>query len=373
MWIFTPRYLKEAKHFLSGARKLLAYRRDILPPKDRDLLEESITSLKRAIKARDREAVEQTIGSLDKLVGKIAPPARHAGWRENCEVLLVAVVIAAGVRAYFLQPFKIPTGSMQPTLYGIVGTPSDDPAPNPVVRAWDLVVRGRNFIELKSKHDDTVVAMRERTLLNFFTFTDILTEQTKYTLFSPLAPLQNDFGLVNGRIYRTGQTMVRGYVQTGDQVFVDKMSYHFVRPELSEVFVFKTTGIRRIEATLPRGVQSHHYIKRLAGMPGDVLRIDPPDLFINGEIATAEPFRRVMSEQDGYRGYSNGLASGFAAEYLGSPEDTFKVPARAYFALGDNSYNSSDSRNWGSVPQDNVTGRGFVVYWPFSERWGRIK
>ena len=42
-------------------------------------------------------------------------------------VLVVAIVFAAGVKAYFLQPFRIPTGSMQPTLYGIVGVPTENP------------------------------------------------------------------------------------------------------------------------------------------------------------------------------------------------------------------------------------------------------
>ena len=46
--------------------------------------------------------------------------------------------------------------------------------------------------------------------------------------------------------------------------------------------MFKTNDIRRIEIGLPPGVESQHYIKRLAGIPGDVLRIDAPYLFING-------------------------------------------------------------------------------------------
>ena len=40
-------------------------------------------------------------------------------WRENVEVLLVAIAVAMGIRTFFLQPFKFPTGSMQPTLYGV--------------------------------------------------------------------------------------------------------------------------------------------------------------------------------------------------------------------------------------------------------------
>lgn len=58
--------------------------------------------------------------------------------------------------------------------------------------------------------------------------------------------------------------------------------------------------------------------------------------------------------------------------YLSSPEDTFNVPSSTYFALGDNSYNSSDSRDWGIVPEENVVGRAAFVLWPFSSRWGWI-
>jgi signal peptidase I len=49
------------------------------------------------------------------------------------------------------------------------------------------------------------------------------------------------------------------------------------------------------------------------------------------------------------------------------------VPAKAYFALGDNSYNSYDSRWWGQVPEENLVGRGLFVYWPFIPHWGLIR
>ncbi|MFV0414817.1 MAG: signal peptidase I [Chthoniobacterales bacterium] len=368
MWPFTPRYLKEAKHYLSGAKKLLAYRRDIFSDKEKQQLQDASDALKSGVKNRSREEIEKAMQALDQCVEKIAPPKKNAAWRENCEVIIIAIIIAAGIRAYFLQPFKIPTGSMQPTLYGIVGTPSDEPTPNFFKRAVELIVFGRNFIDLKSEADhDKVIAMREKTYLNFFTFTDIQTEQKQYRLFSPLAPLVNDFHLREGRSFNKGDTMARGWIQTGDQIFVDKVSYHFVRPKPADVFVFKTIGIRRIQSTLPFGVESQHYIKRLAGIPGQTLRIDPPNLYVNGKIATQPAFQLVMSKKDGYRGYSNGT------QYLGSPTATFTVPAKSYFALGDNSYNSSDSRNWGTVPEENVAGCGAIVYWPFSKRWGWIR
>ena len=115
-------------------------------------------------------------------------------------------------------------------------------------------------------------------------------------------------------------------------------------------------------------VKSQFYIKRLAGLPNDQLRIDQPRLYLNGSLATEPGFVRVMSAKDGYRGYTNMLQF----PHLQTATDIFTVPPDNYFALGDNSKNSSDSRNWGVVPAENVVGRGLFVYWPFTRHWGLI-
>jgi signal peptidase I len=70
-----------------------------------------------------------------------------------------------------------------------------------------------------------------------------------------------------------------------------------------------------------------------------------------------------------YRGYSNAPGWGIL---LTSPKEEFTVPAESYFALGDNSYSSYDSRGWGIVPRDNVTGRALFVYYPFASHFGWI-
>jgi signal peptidase I len=373
MFLLTPRYIKDAKHYLHGAKKFLAYKRDILTPGRVSEIESAIGDLHSAMRQRSREGVAKGMQRLDDLIGKSVPPVKNPGLRENIEVLVVAIVFAAGVKAFFLQPFRIPTGSMQPTLYGIVGVPTDTSPPNLLVRAFDLVVRGRHHLDLRAKEEDVVVALEEKTYLNFFTFTKIVCRRHSYTVFAPRDPLMRYFRVLPGREYATGEIIVRGHVDTGDQIFVNKVVYNFTKPQLGDVFVFKTTGIREIEAGLDPEMGSQHYIKRLTGMPGDTLRIDPPNLFINGKTPDQPMIQRVMSMKDGYQGYSNGGQTGPTFRYLGSPEATFTIPTRSYFALGDNSYHSRDSRDWGVVPERNVAGQGFFIYWPISSRWGFIR
>jgi signal peptidase I len=366
---FNPRYIKEGKHYRHALQRVIHYKEDILPEKDLATLRGLHTEIDDAIRRRDREKLTRVRDEIDKAIGRIVPPPPDAAWRENVEVFLVAIVIAAGVRAYFLQPFKIPTGSMQPTLYGIVGTRTDTPPPNILVRAFQMVWLGRHHIDLKATSDDIIREVGEKTYLNFFTFTTIVGDNSRYTLFAPRDTLIQYFGVRPGVRLRAGETVARGYIDTGDQVFVDKMSFNFVNPGRGNVFVFKTNGIEAIQSGLPPGVDSQHYIKRLAGLPGDVLRIAQPNLFINGAEPDEWVFRRVMSLKDGYRGYSNMPMFAF----LTTPEEKFTVQPKTYFALGDNSFHSRDSRDFGGVPEQNVAGRGFFVYWPFSSRWGFIR
>ncbi len=177
--------------------------------------------------------------------------------------------------------------------------------------------------------------------------------------------MRQDFKVTPGRYFRRGEVIARGAVDTGDQVFVDKFSYNFVKPHRGDVFVFRTDHISMIAADPETGAP--FYIKRLAGLPNDQLRVDPPLLYANGKVAEGLGFARVMSAKDGYRGYAAGR------DHLGDPSRGYTVPGDSYFAMGDNSYNSFDSRYWGPVPQENLVGRGLLVYWPFIPHWGLIR
>jgi signal peptidase I len=377
---FAPTYIKEARLVLKNARKLLHYKKDILSADSVAEFKGTIVSLEKAIHARDRSAVEAAAQLLDKQWSQYLPPVEDAGWRENCEVFLVAIVIAIGVRSFFLQPFTIPTGSMQPTLDGIIGTPSDTPPPNLAHQAYDFVMYGRNYINVIGKSDDVITGMSEHKMLFFFTLTDVRCSHSSYTIWAPLDTLRRDFHLQDGTLYghsshtqiHAGEIVARGYIDAGDHVFVDKVSYNLHAPHRGEVFVFSTRDIARIEnQNLDQGIQgSQFYIKRLAGLPLDTLCVKEPYLYINGQEAQEFGFQRVMSLAGDYHGYTNPV---FGATYLTNPDATYTVPPGRYFAMGDNSRNSSDSRYWGTVPQENLMGRGLFVYWPFLPHFGFVK
>jgi signal peptidase I len=363
--MFSPRYIKHSKLLVRHAHKYLRYKKDVLSETDRAEITSGIQQLQDALRSRDRERITTSAEALDSKLHKLTPVTWEAHWRENCEVILVAIIVAVGIRSYFLQPFKIPTGSMQPTLNGIIGYPRDEPSPNIAQQVAEFIILGRNYINVVSEVDDRVRQIVPQKYGFFFTFSRIIMDRQTFLVYASPDTLKQDFHVVPGGTYKAGQVIARGAVDTGDQVFVDKFSYNFVKPKRGDVFVFRTTDVAGIPADPVTGAP--FYIKRLAGLPGDELRVEPPMLYINGQPAEDEAFQRVMSATDGYRGYAA------AGNYLADFNRSFKVPERQYFALGDNSYNSYDSRFWGGVQEGNLVGRGFLVYWPFGRHWGLIR
>ncbi len=363
--MFEPRYIKHSHLLIRHAEKLIRYRRDRLSAPVLAELRTQIEKVEAAMKVRDKHATHEESEKLDALLTQHTPPQKDAVWRENVEVILVAIVVAIGIRSYFIQPFKIPTGSMQPTLNGIIGHPSTAPAPNVAKQAFEFFALGRNYIDVVSGAENTVMDITPKKMFFFFTLSRITCDHQSFTVYAPPEILRQDFQVYPGNVYHRGQVIARGSVDTGDQVFVDKFSYNFIHPHRGDVFVFRTNHILGIREDPEAGAP--FYIKRLTGLPGDELRIDSPKLYVNGELAKSFGIRRVMEAQGLYKGYAPGQA------LLGTPSRTFVLPEGGYFAMGDNSYNSYDSRYWGPVPEENLVGRGLFVYWPFTRHWGLIR
>ena len=228
--MFTPRHVKHSRLLLRHARKYLRYKNDRLSGSDREEIVAGIGNLRDALRRRDHEKTHKAADALDKTLHRLTPVTWESHWRENCEVILVAIVVAVGIRSYFLQPFKIPTGSMQPTLNGIIGHSSTAPAPNILRQISEFIVLGRNYINVVSRADDQVFEIEPKKFLFFFTFSRLICEHQNFLVYAPPETLTHDFSVFPGRTYHSGDIIARGVVDTGDQVFVDKFSYNFVKP-----------------------------------------------------------------------------------------------------------------------------------------------
>ena len=140
-------------------------------------------------------------------------------------------------------------------------------------------------------------------------------------------------------------------VSPGDHIVMEGITFLFRPPRRGDIVVFKADGIGSFSP-------DSKIIKRIAGEPGDHVRIAHERLFINDKLVSL----------------SNAL--GGIAYYLPpssmSSQNEATVPSGCYFVLGDNSTNSYDSRFWGGLPRENIIGRVSFCNWP-PKRAGRVK
>ncbi|TDU69261.1 signal peptidase I [Prosthecobacter fusiformis] len=419
MFFLTPRYLKHAKMLHKGVTRFIDYKRDLLPPAKLEEICDLRRSLEGAMKARDRTRLAELNEQINKVCERALPEAAPSEIGDNVEVFFVAIVIALGIRGYIAQPFQIPTGSMQPTLNGITAqATAEDPRPgwlgylgsfltstrhihvvsdhtgylrdqDPVTEHKFLIFLPYSKLHFRDGHEIKIMAPKSQLTNQLHLGRNI--QSTLKAGATDTPDRQTDYDIAGGEYIKEGQLLASGIVNNGDHVLVDKFSYHFRTPTRGEVFVFTTKHINSIAVPAEQG--SQHYIKRLAGVPGDYLETRLPageelweerpefwkrekyqypqrlygELWHNGVKAQEPGFQKVMSGKDGYNGYT--LING----------RTMKVKLEdrngegTYYAMGDNSANSSDSRYWGPVPERNLVGPALFCYWPLTKHWGRIK
>ncbi len=370
------RSLEEADNLYRALKKNRIYNEDLISAADREKLIALEKRFVPALKSKNFEELEVLKTEATQMGNRLFPSRPNDVWRENIEVFVVAIVVALAVRSFFIQPFKIPTGSMEPTLNGVRVTTMESAPPNLFVRILQLPLLGRTYTTLESKNGGEITNMQNGSY-NFrlfsFDFTDVTIGNETVRVWTTRVSLEYKFGVHIGNVYPPG-VILRLRVDPGDQVLVNKVIYNLRPPKRGEVFVFKTTNIEGIEETLrDQGIEgSEYYIKRCVGVPGDTLSVDPPYLKINGSVIHQPPaFDRIYSLQNDYHGYTFGDSE--RAHFLKSPDDTYTVQPNNFWAMGDNSFNSLDSRYWGPVPRENVVGTGAFVYWPFGAHWGLIR
>ena len=407
---------ENAANWLELAGKVYHFRRDLLPAAQVEELQSQIKGLRALLKERAgaeklKLAIERLEDVLRRTGGAIYPKSALV---ENVEFFLVAAIVILGIRTYFVQPFKIPTNSMWPTYNGM--TPevwhTPDEAPGLAMQAARFVLFGAQRKEVIAPESGpiTLPVYRRATgaggilpydtvpARNWLVFPTTNREYTFYVGETPVRlrvpadfnfdwALHDALGLSTDQLTdlaeksrrqsgnfawvtlprnaERGQPVLSFDILTGDQLFVDRMTYHFMRPQVGQGFVFRTGNIPDIA----RAYGDQYYIKRLAGTPGDTLEVREPVLYRNGApITGADAFALNARRAEKYRGYFY-APDPPRGQYLfkGQP---VKVPPNHYMGLGDNSADSADGRYWGFVPAKDVVGRPLFVYFPFTRHWG---
>ncbi len=137
---------------------------------------------------------------------------------------------------------------------------------------------------------------------------------------------------VSSRV-RVENISMKPTLQPGDLLLVNKLAYKWSSPKHGDIIVFHFQGDK-----------NEDYIKRLIGLPGDVVSVKGGIVYVNDQALT-EPY---IAAQPDYEG-------------------NWIIPEGQLFVLGDNRNNSSDSHQWGFVNMDQIVGKAIFLYWPFEK------
>jgi signal peptidase I len=138
-----------------------------------------------------------------------------------------------------------------------------------------------------------------------------------------------------------GNSMYPNY-HDGEYLLTNKLSYRFGNPKRGEVIIFKA----------PKN-EDYDYIKRIIALPGEKIKVSQGLVYVNN---------KAVIETD----YLSDQIKTQAGLFL-SEEKELTVGEGEYFVLGDNRSHSSDSRDWGTVPEENIIGKAWFRYWPLSK------
>ena len=302
-WYKKHKLIKKSQELLNSTKSILEARKNDISPDIRNIFSERLDDLEKALELDEPAQIKSSYDSLKNLFDQNLSGFSKSKLRQNVEAIVIALCLALLIRTFIVQPFKIPSGSMIPTL--LIG---------------------------------------DHLLVNKF----IYGTKIPFTNIRVL-PVEN--------------------INRGD------------------VVVFKFPGNDSVNKGL-------HYIKRAIGLPGDVIDIDGRDVIINGQ--------KVKQVYEGsYEYYEQGTEIStdkyidtlseniFDVIYKKSSINTTKgktnfpitVPDDHIFVLGDNRDNSYDSRFWGFVPINNISGKAFLIHWSWNfdnesifnkVRWNRI-
>lgn len=394
---FLHRSVRHSVQMRRHVRKLINAQRDLLKPGAREALEAVLAEQQRVERGPfDAKKLQEQMAKLEAAANQWLRQYPNPSLRENIEVLLVAIGVAMGIRTFILQPFKIPTGSMEPTLFGITSQNLIDQSNVAIPhrlhpgRFFDFWFNGVGYTHAVAEADGKfeIIDDNPSRFLLFNLKQRFSIGGKVHTVWFPpeklweRAGLQDAVGFMSNRNFKKGQDVIRLRTVSGDHLLVDRFTYNFRRPRRGEIIVFETRGIRGLPP-------DQYYIKRMVAMGGEKVRIgNDRHLIINDHHrldASTPHFELVYSfdpkeppKPSQYSGHVNATQareygySGSLAPLFRDETSEYKLQPNQYIVMGDNTVNSYDSRAWGAFPRDNVIGQSFFVYWPIGTQPGRM-
>jgi len=339
MKFFTKRCArKELKETLHHARHVRHMHEDIADPELIGTLHDAERAGRAAYKKGDAQLMSSADEMLSSLCEKIAPPIPKQKMRDHVEIYFVAIAAAMAIRAYFLQPFKIPTGSMQPTLYGItMRNVEEGEADHLPARIANFIWKGEVYLEKNTFFDRLArgIAVGKGYFVPAQVSGLIPAQETAYGTL-PVFRDNFDTGMPQrqilvgstahrippqmlkycraGEYIQKGESLFRAVAKAGDYILVNRIAYNFFPPKRGDVVVFDARDVAR----------DAYYIKRMVGLPGETISIDPPYLKVNGKTPGNERFKKLFNN-DEYSGYVFGRFDTDTPPLIGKPGDAISL------------------------------------------------
>jgi signal peptidase I len=281
----------EGRHLVKEAARILKRKSYRIPAGVATEVKTEIQAVETALGGDDLDQLRKAIAGLDDAMDKHLAFARKSTVREYSESIGVAVAVALLLRAFVVEAFQIPSGSMIPTL------------------------------------------------------------------------------------------------EVGDHIFVSKFSYGLSIP-FTDTKILQYAQPKRGDVIVFKFPQDHStdYIKRVVGLPGDVIEMKQEELYVNGKAVQRERIPRVCNDGEAPRAggsYDHDDCELWEENLGGVKHETIQEPGRGgrdfprtvvppnqLFVMGDNRDNSSDSRVWGFVDLELVKGRALIVWWSRAETDG---
>lgn len=161
-------------------------------------------------------------------------------------------------------------------------------------------------------------------------------------------------------------------LEVGDFILVNKYAYGVRLPVIGTKIMDVDDPKRGEVMVFIPPHENKYYIKRVVGLPGDTIRYENKSLYINGDLISKEFVEEILVETS-----IGDLPGTLYSETLGGIEHptqdidaagqrrtrtTWVIPNGHYFMMGDNRDNSSDSREWGAVPEEDIVGKAIAVW-----------